>query len=1084
MGTLPERAMTQALPDYAELHCLSNFSFLRGASQPAELMAQARKRGYAALAITDECSVAGVVQAWQALRDMALEDAEKAAEAIKAGKAPPPVMPMPRLIVGSEFTLECGLKLVLLAQDRDGYGNLCSLITLARRRSQKGEYRLLRGDFTPIVPRGAVPGCLALWVPGEAPTQEDAQWLARCFPPEPPEGIGPPQNRLWIAAEMLCGPDDAGRLDVLHRIGDAIGIPLMAAGDVHMHERRRRRLQDTLTAIRLRTTVFAAGKALFPNGERHLRTRTRLARLYPPHLLAQSVAIAQRCQFDLGTLGYEYPEEIVPPGHTPTSYLRHETEAGLRRRYPNGESQKVRDGVEKELALIEEKRYEAFFLTVYDIVKFARGEGILCQGRGSAANSTVCYALGITEVDPTRAHLLFGRFLSRERDEPPDIDVDFEHERREEVIQYIYRKYGRERAALAATVIRYRTKSALRDVGTALGFGEAEVTALTRSLAWWDKRDELPERLAGIGLRLDSPRVVKWLELADELREFPRHLSQHVGGFVISRGPLSRLVPIENAAMAERSVIQWDKDDLESLGLLKVDVLALGMLTVIRRALNWASVRRGYALTMADIPSKDKPTFDMISKADTIGVFQIESRAQMSMLPRLRPKNYYDLVVQVAIVRPGPIQGGMVHPFLAGHDDPTKIQSISPEIDEVLERTCGVPIFQEQVMQLAIVGADFSAGEADQLRRAMASWKKKGHLEKFKEKLKTGMEGKGLGEFAERLCKQIEGFGEYGFPESHAASFALLAYASAWLKCHEPEAFLCALLNSQPMGFYASAQLVQDARRHGVCVEPVDVCRSNWFSYLEPVDGVRPAVRMGLHEVNGFSQAAAERISTARGQGVFVGIEDLAARADLSSGELRCLAAAGALKALSGHRRQSAWQVSGIQRQGDLFDTAQPREAPVVLAAPTEGENILADYRHVGLTLERHPVALLRERLNARRFGPTTEIMAMAARGLDKNNRNLADGAAGRTAGLVTCRQKPGSAKSVFITLEDETGVINVIVHPDVVDRHRREVLSARLLGVYGQLQCANNVVLLVAKRLVDLSPWLGRLEVTSRDFH
>ncbi|MFT4174774.1 MAG: error-prone DNA polymerase [Rhodocyclaceae bacterium] len=1081
MDTLPE---SPGLPAYAELHCLSNFSFLRGASQPAELIEQARERGYGALAITDECSVAGVVQAWQKLKELPDEDAIADAALRAKGQSPPRRNPLPRLIVGSEFTLECGLKLVLLAQDRDGYGNLCALITLARRRSQKGEYRLLRGDFTPIVPRGAAPGCLALWMPGAAPSLEEAQWLARCFPPEPAIGAGPPHNRLWIAAEMLCGPDDAARLAELRRIGDATGIPLVATGDVHMHARSRRPLQDTLTAIRLHTTVFAAGQALFPNGERHLRTRARLARLYPRELLTQSMAIAERCRFDLATLGYEYPEEIVPTGHTPTSYLRQETEAGLRRRFPGGVKEKVREGVEKELALITHKHYEAFFLTVYDIVKFARNEGILCQGRGSAANSTVCYALGITEVDPTRAHLLFERFLSHERDEPPDIDVDFEHERREEVIQYIYRKYGRERAALAATVIRYRTKSALRDVGAALGFGEAEITALTRSLAWWDRREELPDRLAGIGLHLDSPRVTKWLALADSLREFPRHLSQHVGGFVISRGPLSRLVPIENAAMADRSVIQWDKDDLESLGLLKVDVLALGMLTVLRRALNWVSVCAGRTLTLADIPAKDDATFDMICQADTIGVFQIESRAQMSMLPRLRPRTYYDLVVQVAIVRPGPIQGGMVHPYLKGHAEGKSVQKISPEVDVVLDRTFGVPIFQEQVMQLAIVAADFTPGEADQLRRAMASWKKKGHLERFKDKLRAGMARKGLAAFAEQLCRQIEGFGEYGFPESHAASFALLAYASAWIKCHAPEAFLCALLNSQPMGFYAPAQLVQDARRHGVRVEPVDVCRSDWFSRLEQLDMPRPAVRLGLHEVDGFTQDAADRISLARGQAPFTSLEDLAARANLSNADLRRLAAAGALRTLGGHRRQSAWQVSGLQRQGDLFDAVPTRETAVTLAAPSEGEDIRADYQHVGLTLGRHPVALLRHKLADRRFTPTADLFTLAGQGVDHQGRNRADGAPGRTAGIVTCRQKPGSAKSVFITLEDETGVINVIVHPQVAERQRREVLSARLLGVYGQLQCANGVVLLVAKRLVDLSPWLGRLPSTSRDFH
>ncbi|HSD36940.1 MAG TPA: error-prone DNA polymerase, partial [Rhodocyclaceae bacterium] len=654
------------------------------------------------------------------------------------------------------------------------------------------------------------------------------------------------------------------------------------------------------------------------------------------------------------------------------------------------------------------------------------------------------------------------------------------------------------RAALAATVIRYRTKSSLRDVGAALGFGEAEVAALTRSLAWWDKRSELPERLAEIGLSLKSPRVAKWLALAAALREFPRHLSQHVGGFVISQGPLSRLVPIENASMAERSVIQWDKDDLESLGLLKVDVLALGMLTVIRRALNWVSVRRGEHWNMHMVPPKDVPTFDMICKADTVGVFQIESRAQMSMLPRLRPRHYYDLVVQVAIVRPGPIQGGMVHPYLKGHAEKKSVQSINPEIDAVLDRTFGVPIFQEQVMQLSIVGADFTPGEADQLRRAMASWKQKGHVEKFKDKLRAGMRRKDVPEhFIEALCKQIEGFGEYGFPESHAASFALLAYVSSWLKCHEPEAFLCALLNSQPMGFYQPAQLVQDARKHGVRVEPVDVCVSDWGCKLEwrmhEHRDARPGVRLGLREISGFAQDVAERIAIARGERAFTSVEDLAARAQLSAGDMKRLAAANALESLSGHRRQAAWQVSGLHRQStpvqaDLFDAVPSREVAVQIAAPKEGENIVADYRTVGLTLGRHPLALLRDKLHARRFDRNADVLLGA------------DRAPGRAAGIVTCRQKPGSAKSVFITIEDETGVINVIVHPWLVERQRREVLSAQLLGVFGQLQISESphealegegkeeektpVVLLVAKRLVDLTPWLGQLATTSRDFH
>jgi len=1055
-------AMNIKLPAYAELHCLSNFTFLRGASHPAELMAQARHRGYTALALTDECSVAGVVQAWQALRDMQAEDAVGAARAVAGGRAPVVPVPYPRLIVGSEFRLECGLRLVLLARNREGYGNLCALITLARRRAEKGKYRLVRGDLASIMPGGAVPDCLVLWLPGEAPDVADAHWLAERFP-----------DRLWIAAELLCGPDDAAYLARLQEIGKSEGIPLVAAGDVHMHARGCRPLQDVLTAIRLHQSVFEAGQALFPNAERHLRTRLRLARVYPDGLLAETVRIAEQCNFDLASLRYEYPREIVPEGHSLGSYLRQETEAGLRWRYPEGVPEKVREDVEKEFVLITEKQYEAFFLTVYDIVNFAKKQKILCQGRGSAANSVVCYALGITAVDPNRAHLLFERFLSRERDEPPDIDVDFEHERREEVIQYIYAKYGRERAALAASVIRYRTKSAMRDVGGALGFGQAEIGALTQSLAWWDKREELPERLEAIGLHAESPRVAKWLALAGMLRLFPRHLSQHVGGFVISQGPLARLVPVENATMAERSVIQWDKDDLESLGLLKVDILALGMLTVIRKTLALLSRRQGRALTMADIPPKDTPTFNMICRADTLGVFQIESRAQMSMLPRLRPREFYDLVVQVAIVRPGPIQGGMVHPYLKGHAEKRMVQRISPEVDAVLARTWGVPIFQEQVMQLAVVAADFTPGEADQLRRAMASWKQKGHLEKFKDKLRDGMARKGLSAFAEALCRQIEGFGEYGFPESHAASFALLAYVSAWLKCHEPEAFLCALLDSQPMGFYAPSQLIHDARRHGVEILPVDVSGSDVECTLLPRGRGNPVVRLGLSQVAGLSGEAARSIVVARHEAAFRDVQDLAVRAGLDTGSMRRLAEADALGMLAGNRRQATWQVAAVQVQGDMFDTVpQPDADEIRLQASGVAGSLEADYASLGYSLRVHPVQLLRSRLQSQRFMSSSRILCAEDRAL------------ARAAGIVTCRQKPCTAKSVFVTLEDETGSVNVIVHPYLAERQRRELLGARLMGVYGQVQAADGVVCLVAKRLVDLSEWLGTLQTSSHDFH
>ncbi len=725
--------MTPDLPACAELHCLSCFSFLRGASHPDELVARAQALGYAALALTDECSLAGSVRAHVAAKAAGL-----------------------KLIVGSEFTLVDGTKLVLLAQNRAGYGNLSALITLGRRRAEKGAYRLTRGDLcgdlNSLMPGRAVPDCLCLWLAQEDDDPATGRWLAERF-----------GDRCWLGIGLFNGPNDAQRLARLMALAAASGLPAVAAGDVHMHARGRRPLQDVLTALRLKTTVFAAGHALFPNGERHLRTRLRLARLYPRALLDETLKIAERCDFSLDELRYEYPEEIVPHGETAMAYLARQVEAGLARRYPGGVPLSVRGQVERELALIAELRYEAYFLTVFDIVNFARGQRILCQGRGSAANSAVCYALGITEVDPARTNLLFERFISKERGEPPDIDVDFEHERREEVVQYLYRKYGRDRAALAAALITYRTRGALRDVGRALGFSTAQIDALSGSLAWWDKRDQLPARCAGVGLDPASPRVVKWLALTEMLVGFPRHLSQHVGGFVISRGPLARLVPIENAAMENRTVIQWDKNDIEALGLLKVDVLALGMLSAVRRALDLLGLR------MQDIPAEDAATYEMISRADTIGVFQIESRAQMSMLPRLQPREFYDLVVQVAIVRPGPIQGGMVHPYLKRRErlratgEPLRFSR--PELEEVLKRTCGVPIFQEQAMQLAVVAAGFTPGEADQLRRAMGSWQRKGGIDHFRGKFLAGMARNGYApDFAERLYRQIEGFGDYGFP--------------------------------------------------------------------------------------------------------------------------------------------------------------------------------------------------------------------------------------------------------------------------------------------------------------------------------
>jgi error-prone DNA polymerase len=1022
--------MSFALPRYAELHCLSNFTFLRGASHPEDLVERAAALGYDALALTDECSFAGVVRAHVAAKRCGLP-----------------------LILGTELRLDDGMKLVLLAPDRRAYGALSALITLGRRRAKKGRYALSAGDVETI----AGSHVLALLVPGDHADPTQARWVAERF-----------AGQAWIAVELHCGPEDRARLEHLREVAHAVNLPLVAAGDVHMHLRSQRRLQDTLTAVRLGKPVAHCGHALYPNAERHLRQRVRLAQIYPPELLAETCAIAERCHFSLDALRYEYPEELVPKGETPASWLRWLAAQGLAWRFPGGIPDKVAQLVEHELRLIAELGYEPFFLTVHDIVSFAKRRGILCQGRGSAANSAVCYALGITEVDPKRMSMLFERFVSKERNEPPDIDVDFEHQRREEVIQYIYQKYGRARAALAATVICYRPKSAVRDVGKALGLPPDQIGQLSKSLAWWDNRAQLPERVRDAGFDPQSPLIGRLLELGTALVGFPRHLSQHVGGFVISRGRLAELVPVENAAMPERSIIQWDKDDLEALGLLKVDVLALGMLTAIRRALDFVALRRGAAFTLADVPPEDPATYEMIGRADTIGVFQIESRAQMSMLPRLRPENFYDLVIEVAIVRPGPIQGGMVHPYLRRRQGLEPVSYPSEAVRQVLERTLGVPIFQEQVMQLAVVAAGFTPGEADNLRRSMAAWQRKGGLEPFECRLIRGMLERGYSRsFAESIYRQILGFGEYGFPESHSASFALLVYVSAWLKRHEPAAFLAALLNSQPMGFYAPAQLVRDAQRHGVTVQPAEVGASDWDCTLEA--GV---VRLGLRMVNGLSEAAAGRIVAARAAQAFMSVEDLARRATLGRHELKCLAAADALRPLAGHRRQAHWLVAGVEATPDLLEQMPQRDPALALPEPGVGEQIVADYASLGFTLGPHPLALLRPRLSRLRV-VTAECL-----------RSHRHGAAVHAAGLVTCRQRPDTASGVvFVTLEDETGTVNVVVWRDLVERERRALLGSSLLAVQGVIERDGDVVHLVARRLDDYSALLGRLTASSRNF-
>lgn len=1021
-------------PEYAELHCLSNFSFLRGASHPHELVTQAARLGYRALAITDECSLAGVVRAHVAAGPLGI-----------------------KLVIGSEFRLDDGTRLILLAANRQGYGQLCTLITRGRRNAGKGSYHLSRGDFCFDTQH-----LLTLWLPGEAPESEHGCWMRDAFP-----------GRSWIAVELFLTGHDRKRLMILQDLGRQLGLPLVASGDVHMHSRNRRVLQDVLTAVRLRRPLTQIQGELYPNGERHLRTRTCLASHYPPELLHETLVIADRCTFSLNELRYEYPEEIVPPGKTAPGYLRELVYAGAMQRWPAGTPTRARTQIEHELNLIGELRYEPYFLTVHDIVKFAHERGILCQGRGSAANSAVCYCLGITELDPARMNLLFERFMSKEREEPPDIDVDFEHQRREEVIQYIYNKYGRERAAITATLITYQLRSAVRDVGKALGLGRLQADRLAASFQRSDDAGVRERNIAEAGFDAKSPVMRQLAILVGTLIGFPRHLSQHVGGFVVSRGPLCQLVPIENASMTDRTVIQWDKNDLDAIGLLKVDVLALGILSAIRRTLESVSRIRGHEITLASIPAEDQAVYRMIQQADTIGVFQIESRAQMAMLPRLKPTTFYDLAIEIALIRPGPIQGDMVHPYLARRKGLEPVTYPSAAVEEVLSRTLGVPIFQEQVMRLAVVAAGFTAGEADQLRRAMAAWRHTGNLGAFEQKLLAGMRERGYPEtFAKQIYKQIRGFGEYGFPESHAASFAMLAYVSAWLKFHEPAAFTCALLNSQPMGFYAPAQLIQDARHHGVEVRPVDVNLSEWDCALEHREGqTQPALRLGFRMVRGLFGSVARHIVAARSTGRISSVEDVAHRTKMDRADIRRLAAAGALQSLAGHRYKAHWVALGMERAPDLGEMPV-HEATPLLGAPTEWEDIVADYAVTGFTLRRHPLALLRGQLNQKHVLQAIELL------------DLSNGATVHVAGLVTHRQRPGSAKGVtFMTLEDDTGHVNVIIWPALAGRQRNALMNAQLMGVKGVIQRDGDVVHLIASCLIRYDHLLGALPHRSRDF-
>jgi error-prone DNA polymerase len=1021
---------------YAELHAVSNFTFLRGASHPEELVERAVELRYSALAITDECSVSGIVRAHVAAKNAGLK----------------------KLIIGSEFRVGTGLKLVALAQSRAGYARLCRLITDGRRAAEKGSYRLTSDAFS-----DGLPDCLLLWIP-DSPLilQPKDHWICEAF-----------RQRLWIAVELLADGQERHRLNRLRDLSRSLTLPLVASGDVHMHRRSCRMLQDTITAIREKVTVDRAGFALHPNGERYLRSPELIASIYPVELIQETLDIAGRIDFSLDELRYEYPDELVPDGKTPTSYLRVLSEQGMRRRWPDGVPQKVVELVEHELELIAELNYESYFLTVHDIVAFARAQGILCQGRGSAANSAVCFCLGITEVDPGRMATLVERFISKERNEPPDIDVDFEHERREEVIQYIYEKYGRKRAALAATVVTYRPRSALRDIGKALGLSGLQVDKLARSMQWWDGQEVDDSRVLEAGLDPESPVIRRLLHLVRQLIGFPRHLSQHVGGFVISNGLLSELVPVENATMEDRTVIQWEKNDLEDLGLLKVDVLGLGMLTAIRRCFDLIREYDGREYSLAAVPAEDEQVYDMICDGDTMGVFQIESRAQMAMLPRLKPRCYYDLVIEVAIIRPGPIQGDMVHPYLRRRSGEEAVEYPSDDVKEVLQRTLGVPIFQEQVMQLAVVAAGFTPGEADRLRRAMAAWKRRGGLGPFEEKLIKGMRERGYTEdFARQIFRQIKGFGEYGFPESHSASFALLVYVSCWLKCYEPAAFTAALLNSQPMGFYSASQLIQDVRRHGVEVRAADVNQSDWDCTLERTENGKPALRLGLRQVKGLSEIAGRTAADKRSAGLYRSIQQLLERTALNRRELDALAAAGALKSLEGHRHRARWAVAGVEKPTTLFPSMDRYEGVPLLRRPTEGQNIVADYKHLGLTLERHPMALIRRQLDRFNYIASDQLP-------DNPSGNRV-----KVAGLVITKQRPGTASGVtFVTLEDESGCTNLIVWKKIAEEQRSILLNARLLGVEGELQVEGKVIHVIARKLIDHSALLGQLLVPSRNF-
>ena len=1034
---------------FAELCCTSNFTFLTGASHPEEYVMRAHALGYSGIGVTDEASVSGAVRAHLTSQTLGIP-----------------------LVHGSRFRVDEQLELTLLAPNRTAWGELGQLISLARRRSSKGTYQLTRRDFI-----GHTETLLCLWHPNPQALDWTSQIesLSYAF-----------RGRFWIAAHL---PESGHQADLAERIDLTAfewNLPVVATQRPLMHIRQRLKLQHTLTAIRLGAPIVEIADQLERSSECTLMDQHGLQQRYPGTWLHESLNVLDRFEFSLSDLRYEYPQEICPPQyHNEHAFLRDLVFDGAQQRWPQGVPDTITALIEKELTLIEEMNYACYFLTVHDIVAYARSQGILCQGRGSAANSVVCYCLFITEVDPSRVSVLFERFVSKERNEPPDIDVDFEHHRRDEVIQYIYRKYSKERAALAAAIITYRKRSAIRDVGKALNLPLDLIEALSGSLAWWDKKEAMIERFAELGIDPQGPQIRLLTELVTEILGFPRHLTQHVGGFVISRGPLSELCPIENTAMQDRTCLQWDKDDIDALGLLKVDVLALGMLTAIRGSLELAlryqttyqpskGRYRKPPRSITDIPPEDPEVYDMLCKGDAIGVFQVESRAQLAMLPRLKPRTYYDLVVEVAIVRPGPIQGDMVHPYLRRRDGIEPKEKQPKEISQVLDRTLGVPIFQEQVIQLVMVAAGFSAGEADALRRAMATWKGGKGLSHFHEKIVSGMLTRGHSrEFAERLCHQIEGFGKYGFPESHAASFALLVYLSAWIKCHLPAAFYCSLLNAQPMGFYTPSQLLQDAQRHGIEIRPIDVNASEWLSTLEDASGY-PCIRLGLHLIKGLRFETANILVQSRHH-PYQSLNDFRIRTGLTTGDLEVLASAHAFRSLTDNRFDSFWQLGDQESQLPLFQGAIQTMEDFKPRVPALGETLVADYQTTGLSLEAHPMSLLRDKSAFRTCRRSSE--------LDRLPRH--PDLRIWVAGIVATRQRPGSASGVvFITLEDEDGQINCLVWPSLVETFRRQILASRLLKVRGKVQESHGVIHIIADTLEDASEWLGELTPSSRDFH